>query len=203
MTVKAVPASTCMVMLPTSVPDWKLVLNSVCHGSNFQSDFLESESLALSNAYPKAAQECVVHSECSLIGFLESKHGDDWDNIPALGFIGVSKLSCRPGYNWVEKFNTLGGRRYITKGTHGKYYWPWAMPTLQDPTLDIRLAAAFVESVRSSYMKFYVLLGKLRIPTDSTDALLRSATAYTEDDLVDAILRSRREFKERLMLIGL
>lgn len=76
---------------------------------------------------------CPVHSECALIEYMETSTEGGWDKIPPFNYIGVSKLSCGACRTWIQTFNQQGGKKFYTRGSHGRWYWPWGMPTVGGP----------------------------------------------------------------------
>lgn len=155
------------ISLPTSAPEWCSAIRDICErhlpsSSTWESS--ESQKLQARFSSPGARQG-VVHCECSLIAFLETHKG----GAPPFSYIGVSKLPCYPCYAWIKAFNGLGGRQYYTKGTHGKWYWPWSMPTV--PVLGDDVATALAKA----YVEYQVGVGTLRPGSDSSDASCNGA----------------------------
>jgi len=103
-----------------------------------------------------------VHCECALIHHLGTKDGSNWDNVPPFNYIGVSKLSCSTCHLWVEALNDQGGRKFYTRGSHGKWYWPWVMPEAGEA-----LKESLAKKVSELYIEYEV--GRSRTGTDSTD----------------------------------
>ncbi|KAG0128510.1 hypothetical protein HOY82DRAFT_541242 [Tuber indicum] len=88
----------------------------------------EAHAVKLSQRFRFENYECPVHCECALIQYLQVNQHNDWDNISAFSYIGVSKLSCSACRTWIEAFNQQGGPQFYTRGSHGKWYWPWGLP---------------------------------------------------------------------------
>ncbi|RPB04762.1 hypothetical protein L873DRAFT_1785979 [Choiromyces venosus 120613-1] len=127
MTICAVLGQAQIVILPTSQEQWKSLLEAA-YGQPGQ--WQKKDALKLFQKFRSRERKCPVHCECRLIQYLQTKHCDSWDNVPAFSYIGVSKLSCSACRVWIEAFNMLGGPKFYTRGSHGKWYWPWAMPTM-------------------------------------------------------------------------
>lgn len=68
---------------------------------------------------------------------------------------------------WIAAFNRRGGRQYFTRGTHGKWYWPWAAPV---PGLLRDEAAMVAKAVRAECVRFIKANGHLRAGSDISDA---------------------------------
>ena len=87
---------------------------------------------------PKLAPQRTTHCECALISFLENNKNYG----PVFGHIGVSKLSCKPCYLWIESLNeTKKDIRYETRGCHNKWYKGWRMPYLDQSNMNQIFAA--------------------------------------------------------------
>ncbi|KAG0131795.1 hypothetical protein HOY82DRAFT_484641, partial [Tuber indicum] len=130
MTICAVLGRAQNVKLPASEDEWKSFLKVA---SGEEGPWQEEDARKLFKKFGSRERECPVHCECRLIQYLQTKHGDSWDNVPAFSYIGVSKLSCSACRVWVEAFNELGGPKFYTRGSHGKWYFPWGMPMAEGP----------------------------------------------------------------------
>ena len=131
------------VQLPSSQEAWSLFLQTACQQSyNWQ----EAEAEALLERFGAQKYKCAVHCECKLIQYLGARHKNQWDNVPPFSYIGVSRLSCGACRIWIESFNELGGRRFYTSGSHGKWYWPWGMPMMEE-SLDEIVAKKVLEAM--------------------------------------------------------
>jgi hypothetical protein len=97
-----------------------------------------------------------VHCECALIYHLNKPA----TNIPPVGYLGVSKLSCSACKIFIDVWNqnNTRGRKFLTRGCHGKYYFPWALP----PSLDQKTATAFVASITDYIAKSLKEAGVVR-----------------------------------------
>ncbi|KAG0128493.1 hypothetical protein HOY82DRAFT_24952 [Tuber indicum] len=120
-----VPNQPRNVRLPTSRKEWESFLETA-YGDHESSQ--EANAVKLSQRFRFENYECPVHCECALIQYLQVNQHNDWDNISAFSYIGVSKLSCSACRTWIEAFNQQGGPQFYTRGSHGKWYWPWGLP---------------------------------------------------------------------------
>lgn len=68
---------------------------------------------------------------------------------------------------WIKAFNRRGGRQYFTRGTHGKWCWPWAAPV---PDLLPFEAAVVAEALRAECVRFLKANGHFRAGSDGSDA---------------------------------
>jgi hypothetical protein len=86
-----------------------------------------------------------IHCECALIHHFNKPDKRDTTGIPPVGYLGVSKLSCSACKIFIDVWNQTNTRsqNFLTRGSHGKCYFPWALP----PSLDEETATAFVASI--------------------------------------------------------
>lgn len=156
------PPARRQVTLPSSIDEWQSTLDYVCAGRELATaDWTRKRAADLAGHYDESYL-CLTHCECSLIAHLEAAH----TKAPAFSYIGVSKLSCRACMLWIAAFNRRAGRQYFTRGTHGKWYWPWAAPAgLADYE-----AAVMAKAVRAECIRFIKASGHFRAGSDSTDA---------------------------------
>ncbi|KAG0126293.1 hypothetical protein HOY82DRAFT_629017 [Tuber indicum] len=163
------------VKLPASEDEWKSFLKVA---SGVEGPWQEDDAMELFKKFGSREWECPVHCECGLIQFLQTNHGDSWDNVPAFGYIGVSKLSCIACRVWIEAFNELGGPKFYTRGSHGKWYFPWGMPMAEGP-----LKEKMREKVLNEYIRQLEDREKIkRAGSDSSGAILSGAEDNMGDD---------------------
>ncbi|KAG0132958.1 hypothetical protein HOY82DRAFT_605409 [Tuber indicum] len=126
MFVSPIPKQTRTIKLPASQEEWKFFLKTAC--GEHDDDGLEASAVKLLKLFGSEEWACPVHCECGLIQYLQTKQGisSNWDNVPAFGYIGVSKLSCSSCRIWIEAFNEQSGPQFYTtgRGSRGKWYWP-------------------------------------------------------------------------------
>ncbi|RPB04245.1 hypothetical protein L873DRAFT_1460033 [Choiromyces venosus 120613-1] len=162
MSISVVPEQTRTVKLPTSQEQWQSILEAAC---NERRVWQKKDSALLSEMF-QLEYTCPVHCECRLIQYLMAKHNTPWDNVPPFNYIGVSKLSCGACHIWMEAFNGLDGRQFYTRGSHGKWYWPWGVPTVGGESLGKIMA----EKISVEYKAYQRGLGRVRLDSDSSDA---------------------------------
>jgi len=155
-----------MVKLPTSWQEWKSVVENACDENNHR--WQKKDAVQLFQKFGLQDRACPVHCECGVIQYLQTKHCDSWDNVSVFGYIGVSKLSCSACRVWIEAFNELGGPKFYTRGSHGKWYWPWGMPMAEGP-----LKEKMREKVLDEYIMQLEQKGKIkkRASSDSSGAI--------------------------------
>ncbi|PUU73088.1 hypothetical protein B9Z19DRAFT_1069257 [Tuber borchii] len=162
MSIVAVPAQTRFIPLPRSQDDWLLVLQNETE-QHYPWQLGEAE--ALLQAFKPPRKKCDVHCECSLIQYLERCHasGTAWDKIPPFNYLGVSKLSCYACYLWITAFNEQGGRKIFTRGSHGKWCFPWAMPNSGK-----NLVRSMAKKLSKEYYAYLSMSGLIWLDEDST-----------------------------------
>ena len=184
--ISPVPRQTRTVKLPSSVEEWKIFLEvaSRDHGGCGH----VGSAARILKVFGTRDRECPVHAECALIHYLQGKQNNDWDNVPAFTYIGVSKLSCSSCRVWIELFNEENnGLKFYTRGSHGKWYWPWGMPGEGDPLDQERLGkmAARVLDSYKTHLQTPVDTGKAeRVLSDSTVASSSGAKSIAEEETI-------------------
>ncbi|KAG0640488.1 hypothetical protein HOY80DRAFT_1041764 [Tuber brumale] len=147
MSISPVPNKPQNVRLPTSRKQWKSFLETAFGGHQL---WQEADAVQLSQKFRFKDCKCPVHCECALIQYLLVKQHDDWDNIHAFGYIGVSKLSCSACRIWIETSNEQGGPEFYTRCSHEKWYWPWGIPRVE---VEDSLGENMVQKVFMEYLK--------------------------------------------------
>ena len=66
-----------------------------------------------------------VHCEATLIAYILRHPGNSFYN-----YIGVSKLCRRGCYALVEAINIILGKKFIVRGCHHEFYYPWKFPQI-------------------------------------------------------------------------
>jgi len=120
--------------------------------------------------------KCPVHCECRLIQYLKTRRGDQWDRVPPFNYIGVSKLSCGACHIWMEASNEYG-QKFYTRGSHGKWYWPWGIPGRGGNVADV-----MAQKVLDKYRVCLTDQKLLRSYSDSSDASSQGAEHAISDD---------------------
>ncbi|RPA91092.1 hypothetical protein L873DRAFT_1795108 [Choiromyces venosus 120613-1] len=129
-----VPKKAHTVKFPASPQKWKSFLEVAC---DKHYDFQETQVVELAKGFGSSKWVCPVHCECGLIQYLYTNQRNKWDRVPPFSYIGVSKLSCSACRIWIETFNKQSGRRFYTRGSHGKWYWPWGIPRTEGPLVGV------------------------------------------------------------------
>lgn len=146
------------VVLPSSINDWQTTVDRVCAGNHLvTADWIKTQAVGLADHFD-ASNLGVTHCECSLIAHLEATRA----KTPAFSYIGVSKLSCPACILWIRAFNHHAGRRYFTRGTDGKWCWPWTAPA----GLSDYEAGMMAEAVHAECVRFIEVNDRLRAGSD-------------------------------------
>jgi len=160
----------------------------------------EDDAQKLVENFGKHRWECPAHCECALIQYLATNHGDSWDNVPAFNYIGVSKLSCGACRVWLKAFNKVSRKEFYTRGSHGKWYWPWGMPKAEESLGEVKAGEFWGEVVpRGSlgeimagilcrqYNHYLRTQKRYRSDSDSTDVSLSGGEQDTSDTETESI----------------
>lgn len=168
---KEVVAGVVDVELPTTSQVENIIRPLIMPGVNLQDEMnlviagikKEFKPLELHPDQPVPFQ-AFVHCECALIAdFNLDVHPD----LEPFRYIGVSKLSCAACNLWINAFNMTHHAQYHTRGTHGKWYPKWAMPTSLQ-TNDI--LGSMREVLEDAYKRHTVADVREILLSDSTEA---------------------------------
>ncbi|RPA93210.1 hypothetical protein L873DRAFT_1816292 [Choiromyces venosus 120613-1] len=176
----AVPGMTHTVKLPASPEEWKSFLEVACHK---RYDFQKTHAVELAERFGSSKWVCPVHCECGLIQYLRTRQGNEWDHIPPFSYIGVSKLSCSACRIWIEALNEQSGRKFYTRGSHGKWYWPWGIPGADGPLMGV-----MARKVLDEYLTYLASRKLLRSGSESSGASSDGAEhGLSDDDRKDVV----------------
>lgn len=121
-----------------------------------------------------------VHCEIKLLTAIHRTQ-EVQPTIPkAYTYIGVSKLSCNGCDSFIKAFNNVNATRWVTKGCHGKSYYPWMFPQ-PFPSHDAVLVFMYsimVERWVNSYRGYTV--SSIPFEPDSTDQSSREVEAPSD-----------------------
>ncbi|KAG0639849.1 hypothetical protein HOY80DRAFT_1043738 [Tuber brumale] len=185
MSISPVPNHPRNVRLPTSRKRWKSFLETAFGGHQL---WQEADAVKLSQKFRLENYVCPIHCECALIQYLRVKQHDDWDNVRAFNYIGVSKLSCSACRIWMEAVNEQHGPQFYTRGSHGKWYWPWGMPREEPKEESLEEAGEpLEEKMARKVFKEYLMQMRLldprqRVGSDSSGASLSGAEHHLDND---------------------
>lgn len=73
-----------------------------------------------------------VHCECILLSHMLFHQEKSFVN-----YIGVSELCCRGCFQLIQSANFANGTRFVTKGCHHKWYYPWKFPPIPETTKNV------------------------------------------------------------------
>ncbi|KAF8542618.1 hypothetical protein BDD12DRAFT_823914 [Trichophaea hybrida] len=124
LTIIALSGPSQLVKLPTKENDWEQVFQNALSTGGFA--FVSSPIEIINSAmkqFPRCQMSCRVHCECLILW-----HFSRMPKVKPVNYIGVSKLSCAGCSAVFEAYNTYRTTKYYTRGSHGKWYFPWLMP---------------------------------------------------------------------------
>lgn len=70
-----------------------------------------------------------VQSEVKLLVAIEQQQAAAPGIQKVIPYIGTSRLSCRGCDYFIRKFNIVHMTSWSTRGSHGKSYYPWILPS--------------------------------------------------------------------------
>ena len=121
----------CVTVVMPKARDWERVVADALEFPDLLANFNPKlvrlfESLKSKPGYLGAVQ-APVHCECALITHYQNSLNSG-SVVAPLEYIGVSKLSCKACVLFFEASNKVSSSRFRTRGSHQKWYFPWAMP---------------------------------------------------------------------------
>ena len=141
---------------PSDKGEWCGLRDDVYRRHQLRSEALASVPEARVIRSLTAANPKTVHCECALISYLHRNRNE----IPAFSYIGVSKLCCKPCYNWILAYNAHAkSGRYNIKGYHDKWYLGWKRPLL-DPVAQKEVDKGLVRLVVKEYCEMQLAMGR-------------------------------------------
>jgi OTT_1508-like deaminase len=123
--------------VPQTPKDWKTVLEKALlfrnayKSSEAEEYVIDVRKIEEDTAYMASEwikPELVIHCEVRVLLHIFKIEKEMPGTSKAYTYIGVSKLSCRGCQAFFESFNREHGTRFVTRGSHGKSYWPWQFP---------------------------------------------------------------------------
>lgn len=164
LSIDSVPAEHREIQLPNTEKNWKTISNLVAQ----KEDYVIQNPISIRSPYKNPKVSSKVHCECLLV-----KHFDmlkktpktcSWANIPPFNYLGVSKLSCWGCSSWLKAYNlnTPTEGSFFTKGTHGRWCFPWASPELSCKKKTARVRKAMAEELARHYCFYQEKRGKIK-----------------------------------------
>lgn len=136
-----------LVTLPSNNSDWNKVLEDALSVTRYGQN--EKSHKVVRRAGEKFSQTqrsipCYVHCECSILHFFHTLSLSP----PPLSYIGVSKLSCAACMSVFSAWKKLFPMNlYTCRGSHGKWYFPWAVPASWDSGLKYSDSARVLDAI--------------------------------------------------------
>lgn len=189
MSTATVPRQTRTIELPKSHEQWEHFLRVAAAK---KLPWQEDDALGLAERFEKNICVCSPHCACALTQYLTTRHGDSWDNVPAFSYIGVSRLSCGACRVWFEALNEVGQQRFYTRGSHGKWYMPWAIPRAKESSEKVMLEESLGEAIAAKISREYIKnlkdRGCYKSGSDSSDESLSWGKSHLSDDRRESVI---------------
>lgn len=149
-----------LLQWPSNKPEWMDLLSTIyikrgCERESGQMAISCEQNLAERVIEHGRAE--TVHCECAIVAYLHPHSSS-----PALSYIGVSKYSCKPSYNWMKAYNDTAGTIFRTKGTNNKWFKGWARPGLGKAEFQEKVDARFLDMVENELCIAQIELGMAR-----------------------------------------
>ncbi|KAG0632819.1 hypothetical protein HOY80DRAFT_721270 [Tuber brumale] len=209
MSISTVPGQTRTVELPGSQEQWKPILEVAAAKIL---PWQKCDARELAERFGGTIHVCPAHCECTIIQYLMTRHGDSWDNVPPFSYIGVSKLSCGACRLWLEAFNEVGQRTFYTRGSHGKWYWPWGMPTAEESLGEVvdgelsrkvawekSLGETMAGKISHEYIKYLNERELYRSGWDSSSASLSGGKRQLSNSHMESVRSRLAAVKQKLL----
>lgn len=163
--------------------EWDEMVDTIFEGYQRSSKLNENIKKA---AEKHGGKSVPVHCEPKV---LHSFVTEKWSS-PPLSYIGVSKLACMGCWCVFESWNSTPGHpKHLIQGSHGKWYYPWAMPVF--PAGDPATQATF-ENVKQKIFNRLDHKELFKVLSDSSvssDTFLLTMEDSDLDEEVDSYLR--------------
>ena len=133
--------------LPSTEPEWRTVLQGVFDRLELQLEGTDEEARANEKGIflkALAQKNPIQHCECLLVAFLLRR-----GSIPPVSYIGVSKLSCKACFLWLQTVREVTGCKFDTQGCHDKWYPKWSAPSLEGYKYKDKIDMNFLGKVES------------------------------------------------------
>lgn len=166
--------------LPKSRAGWTQVVQDALQWRNMAAKVKGEVNSKLNslNVEQHAAKMCetpprntnFVHCELNIINYILHSSEEGF-----LNYIGLSKLCCRGCSQYIQAVEYILGKRFKVRGTHQKFYYPWAFPNLPH-------ASAVAEQMRNSISFVFGQTYKGFYPETNLYLSDSEATASSGDD---------------------
>ena len=134
--------------IPSTETGWRKVLQGILERQEIELEGSPEESQAIEKKILDKAlaqkSRLVEHCECLLVTYLLCH-----DSPIPISYIGVSKLSCKACFLWLQAVGEVTDLKFNTRGCHNKWYPGWSTPALSHSRFKDRIHHAFLEKVES------------------------------------------------------
>ena len=201
LTVEAIaPSGPLDFSLPKSPDEWREVVNSALESINKAKEQAcelreEIPSKVMGDIKKIINKPCnhqiYAHCECTLLAHMHANRDQKF-----LPHIGVSKLSCRVCFFTIQAVNIVYQTNFYTKGSHNKWYYPWAVPSIfaADKAVTSEIYSNLADLFGSVYAGFRPKTQ--RLDSDSERGNLSSADDTGDEDGVE-----RKKLKDNILAL--
>lgn len=106
----------------------------------------------------------IMHCECLLVAYLLCR-----GTFPSVSYIGLSKLSCKPCFLWLQAVSKYTGYQFNTKRSHDKWYSRWSAPALEGNKHKSAIDKLFLTKVESELCE-ELMASKVARPRAQSDS---------------------------------
>jgi hypothetical protein len=175
------------VNLPTVRDEWSDILKAALKVGGYQrsgdSELILEQAAKSENISGQV--KSFTHCECKILRYFIAERLTP----TPLSYIGVSNLACAGCSTVFRVWNNLhGDTKYLCRGSHGKWYFPWAMPDLNDSN---NVANATYEDMAKKLGKSLLIRGQARFESDSSAPSFESGIPLDHPSTMALIEQSR------------
>jgi hypothetical protein len=172
--------------MPPTPEAWERIIREALEAAPINNpceDAIRALTRDLSDKWRTPRMTMFVHCELVLaVHFREEKKSQP-NLLNPVQHIGVSKLSCQACNVFLEVFNSTakpGDPRFVTRGCHGKSYFPWGFPMLNfNHQLRTFIRSEFIKQMATQFIR------QLR---NHSRSLSDSTTGSNPDDSVSSLV---------------
>ena len=155
---------------PSDKPEWMDLLSTIYIKQGLERETGQTAKVCeqfLTERAVEHGRAKTVNCECAIVAYLHPHSSS-----PAFFYVGVSKYSCKPSYDWIKAYNDTAGTIFRTKGTNNKWCKGWARPGLSKVKYQEKVDARFLEMVENVLCARQIEVGmaKRRSASDRSDS---------------------------------
>lgn len=129
---------------PSTETEWHKVLQGIYKRQELPADLAVEARANEKRILNKAVAQgrLVKYCERLLVAYLLSHKSP-----PPVSYIGLSKLSCKPFFLWLEAVGEVTNCVFYINGSHNKWHPSWSRPALADNTFQSKIDNSFLRKV--------------------------------------------------------